>query len=172
MANFFYSLIRFFVAVFFILLGIIGMVIPWSETIRTALIQFVFENAVLISVFGFGCLLIGVILVTNIILNSRRRYYYVRSDHYAVSVNKLAVEQYVNTYWEQLFPNREIPSRITLKRNRIHITADLPYLPIEEQPQLVERIKDELDTHFKRWLGPKSQFNLRISFQKKPKEVS
>lgn len=171
MINFLYSLIQFVIALFFILVGIVGMMIPWSSAVRTKLVQFIQNDALAISLFSFAFLIIGTALATYIIMNSKRRYYHIRSDKYTVKVNEAIIEQYVSSYWKQLFPNRDIPSHIVLKKNKIQITADLPYLPMDQQQNLLERIKADLETLFKQQLGAKSEFNLFASFQAKPDRV-
>ena len=143
--------------------------IPWSAAIRTAFIQFILEDALALSLFGFGFILIGLAMVTHILQNSKRRYYYVRSDQ-SVLVNETALEEYVNAYWKQLFPGRDIPSRLTLKKNKIQITAALPDLPFDQQKQLMEKIKNDLDDHFKQLLGPQSEFSLMASFPPRKSE--
>lgn len=171
MSNFFYSLISFVIALFFMLIGVVGMMIPWSINIRNALATFIFENSLAISVFGFTFFVVGLAIVVNILLSTQRRYYKINSLNSSTSVDEAVIQQYLHTYWEQLFPKTDIPCHLTLKDNKIHIAIDLPYLPIQEQRPLLERIRKDLIEIFSRILGYRDEFFLSASFQTKPKET-
>lgn len=165
MNNFFYSLISFIVALFFILLGIIGILIPWSPGIRTDLVQFILNDYLVISLFGFATIIIGLSIAINILINTKRKYYHIRSDANAITVDETIIQQYLNAYWEELFPGSDIPSRITLKNNKIHISVDFPELPIGQQQLILERIKQDLRSKFAELLGYHNEFYLSSSFQ-------
>lgn len=164
MSNLLYSLISFSIAVFFILLGLICILLPWSPGMRTNVIQFILENSVTIFLFGFGFMMIGIFIVINILLSARRQYYQIQSDTNPVLVDESLIQEYVNGYWKELFPEAEIPSRLTLKQNKIHVQADLPYLSEPQQEILLERIKKDLKDLFGRILGYQEPFYLSISF--------
>lgn len=171
MSNLFYSLISFIIAVFFILLGVIGVMVPWSPGIRTDLIQFILDDSLAISLFGFASIVIGLAIVINILLNTKKRYYHIRSDSKAIDIDETVIQQYLATYWKQLFPGSDIPCRMILKNNKIHITVDFPHLPIAQQQLLLERIKEDLRTTFTKMLGYHNDFYLSASFQGKPKTL-
>ena len=168
MKNLLYSLISFVIALFFILGGIVCFLIPWSSGIRTELIQFILEDYIALSLFGLAFVIIGAAIAAYILLNSRRHYYTVRSTSHPIHVDESIIEFYINSYWKQLFPDREIPSRITLKQNKISLTADLPYMPAAQQKPLLNRIKNDLDDTFTKLLGHHPEFSLFISFQEAP----
>lgn len=169
MSNFFYSLISFIVAVFFIMLGVIGVIIPWSPGVRTDLIQFILDDSLAISLFGFASIIIGLAIVTNILLNTKRRYYRIRSDKNSIEVDETVIQQYLQAYWKQLFPDSDIPSRLSLKNNKIHIIVDLPPIPYGQQQLLIERIKTDLRSTFAKMLGYHHEFYLSASFQTEKK---
>lgn len=173
MHNFFYSLISFIVSLFFILFGIICMMFPWDADIRTAAIQFVLENSLAIVLFGFGMFLIGASVIVNLFQNVRKRYYHVRTDANAISVDENIIQSYLNSYWKNHYPNEEIPYRFTINKNKIHLYADLPYCPKPQQQTEVERIQSELSALLRRSVGLKTDFKLSLSFEreKSRKEV-
>src|SRR5262249_55002532 len=156
--------ISFVVALFFALVGIVCMIIPWSENVRLSLAQFIFEDFWTISFFGLALFVVGVAIATNVILNSRRQYYYIRSTDNLVAVDETVIQQYLANYWKQLFPDREIPYRLALKKNKIHISVDLPQLPLAEQRQLLERISQDLTQFFSKTLDYRDEFFLSASF--------
>ena len=112
MANLFYSLISFIIALFFIMAGIVAAMIPWSPIIRTALVNFLLDDALAISLFGFASIVIGLAIVVNILLGTRRRYYHIKTTLSSAFVDENVIHQYLATYWEQLFPGAEIPFQI------------------------------------------------------------
>lgn len=171
MSNLFYSLISLVVALFFMLIGIVGIMIPWSMDVRNLLTKFIFEDSLAISLFGFAFFIIGLAIVTNIILSTKRRSYKISSQNATTTVDEAVIQQYLNTYWKQLFPKNDIPCHLSLKNNKIHIAVDLPYLPIQEQKPLLERIRKDLIGIFAQVIGYRDEFFLSASFQAKPKEV-
>lgn len=171
MNHFLYSLISFIIALFFILLGIIGIILPWSPDVRSHIVNFIFEDSVFIFLFGLGFFFIGTAIVVNIIVSSRRRYYEVRSGSSLVKVDETLFQSYLNTYWKQMFPKNEIPNRVTLRKNKIHITADLPYIPLAQQKELLEKIEGDLNDIFNRILGHRHECLISISFQSEPEKA-
>ena len=169
MSHLFYSFISFVVALFFMLIGIVGLMIPWSINVRTLLTQFIFEDSLAISLFGFVFFLIGVAVAVNILFNASRRYYKINSKNVSTTVDEAVIQEYLNTYWKQIFPDNDIPCLLTIKENKIHIAVDLPYLPIQEQKPLLERIRKDLVGIFAKILGYSDEFYLSASFQSQPK---
>lgn len=147
------------------------MLIPWSSTIRTNLVSFILEDHLTIFLFGLAIFVTGFAIAAYILLGTRQRYYHLKSDQNPIIVDESIIEFYVNSYWKQLFPDREIPSRLTLQKNKISVTADLPYLPSDQQKPLLNRIKNDLDDTFTKLLGHRPEFSLFASFQAKPKEL-
>ncbi len=164
MHNLFFSLISFIIAIFFVLLGIISVMIPWSEEVRYGLVRFILEDALAISLFGCAFIVVGLAIAVNILLNSRRKYYHLRSGCNAIGIDENVIQQYLTVYWQQLFPDHDIPYRLTIKHNKIHINVDLPHLPLQEQRQLLERIKQDLQQLFTGKLGYQEEFYLTASF--------
>lgn len=172
MNYFLYSFISFIISVFFILLGVVGILLPWSSGVRTHLTQILLEESWFIFLFGIGFIIIGTAIATNLILGAKRRYYEIRSNHLVTKIDESLFQDYLSTYWKQLFPACEIPNQITLKKNKIHVAADLPYIPIEQQKTLLERIERDLNDIFNRILGLRYEYVISISFQAEPDKKS
>ncbi len=168
MAHFFYSLITFLIAIFFILLGIIGILIPWSSTIRGEVIDSIAEHSVAISLFGLSFIAIGIAVVMNILLSSKTSYYQFIVGKNHVYVDEAIIQSYLREYWKEIFSGQEIPNRITLKGNKINVVVDLPYVEPQQQTQLLDKIQRELTEIFDDMLGYRQQFHLSVSFQSEP----
>lgn len=141
------------------------MMIPWSLGVRHALTQFIFEDSLAISLFGFAFFVVGLAIATNILLSLRKRYYRISSGNTSTKVEEGVIEEYVTSYWQKLFPEHEIPYHLILKNNQIHLTVDFPYLPIQEQRPLLEKIRKDLLQIFSKVLGYQEEFFLSASFQ-------
>lgn len=170
MYNFFYSLISFIIALFFILLGIVGVMIPWSANVRADLIDFILKDSLAISLFGFAFIVIGLAIVSNILLNARRSYYHIKSGDHAIAVDEAVIHQYLKHYWKQLYPDHDIPYQLTIKHNKIHLNIDLPYQSVAEQRPTLERIRQDLRRLLNNQLGYQDEFSLSAAFQAAPKK--
>lgn len=168
MTHFFYSLITFLIAIFFILLGIIGILIPWSSNVRAEVISIISEHSIAISLFGLIFIAIGIAVVVNILLVSKTSYYQFTVGKNHVYVDETVIQSYLREYWKELFAAQEIPNRITLKGNQINVVADLPYVEPEQQTKLINKIQQELTELFGEILGYRQQFHLSVSFQPEP----
>lgn len=166
MRHFFYSFITFVIALFFILIGIGCMLIPWIHVIESAVIQFIIQNTVAIFLFGFAFFLIGCALIAQVMLASRRKYYYVRSGSNAVSVDENLIQECVATYWKAKFPGEEIPFNLEIKENKIHITVDLPYVAKDQQNLTLQAMENDIGHILASTLGYRNEFFLNVSFKR------
>lgn len=166
--NLLYSCISFAVSIFFILLGIIGLLLPWSDYLRADLVDFILGNSMAISLFGFGFLIIGLASLIYMIQGLKSRYYYVKVGKKSVIVHEEIIAEYLKTYWRQVFPGQEVSSRIVLKKKNLKLYADLPYVPKEEHQTLMNKIQEELQDIFVNILGYHNPFILALSFKSKP----
>lgn len=165
MHHLFYSLISLTVAIFFIMLGVLTVLLPWSPSVRTDLIQFILEDSLAIFLFGFVFICVGLAIVIYIILGTRRSYYRLKGGTQSVHIDEAVVQDYLDTYWKQLFPKTSIPTRLQIKKNKIHLIADLPFIPHAEQKKVLERIKTDLTEIFGSFLGYREPFYFTASFQ-------
>ena len=166
MNNLFYSLISLMVALFFIVLGVVGVLLPWSPLVRADLIQFILEDSLAIFLFGFVFIVVGLAIVIYIVLGTRRTYYRLKGGAQSVHIDEKVVQDYLDTYWKELFPLQQIPHRLQIHKNKIHLTADLPFIPYDEQKAVSDRIKQDLNEIFSSFLGYREPFYLTLSYTK------
>ena len=143
------------------------MMFPWFPELSVSMIEFVLENTIAISLFGFAFLTIGITFLANLIISGRHKHYRIKSGTNSVLVDEHLIQQYLEKYWENIFPDHEISNHLQLKNNRICLHADLPYLPLEEQRPLLQRIEKDLTNIFSKVLGYHQEFFLYASFQPK-----
>lgn len=170
MNHFFYSLMSFILALFFIMLGALSILMPWRPAMRTDLIQFLLENSIALSLFGLAFLTIGVAMVFSIILNAKRHYYEFKVGNNPVRVDEEVIQKYLQVYFEEIFPAQDVPCRLTVNKNLLHVTADLPYVPNTQRNVLIEKIQQDLKSLFSEHLGYNSDYYLSASFQADKKQ--
>lgn len=141
------------------------MIIPWSASIRESVVDFIVTNALVFSLISFVGVAIGVAIATTLVLSTKHKTYRVRGGNKGVLVDEVLIQQYLDTYWEKIFPKKEIPNRLYLKNNKIHVQADLPFVPLEDQRDLLKQFDQDLTEMFDKVLGYEQDFLLSISFQ-------
>lgn len=171
MRNILYSLISLAVALFFIVLGVLSMLLLFSPYVRNSLVQFILENSVMLFLFGFSFLVIGIAIVAHVIIGAQKKHYYIKSNNHSIYISEDVFQEYLDNYWKQLFPNQDVPNQVELKKDKIHITAELPFVPIPEQKKIITRIERDLSELFNRLIGYRKEYILSLSFQPEQKPI-
>lgn len=165
MNHFFYHLLSFIIGIFFICFGIICLFIPNSESKLNELVLFIIENPWLPYLASLFFLTIGVVVFINTRLNSKKHYYKIKAGNRVTVLDEKIFEQYLDTYWKELFPKSEIPSRASIKNNKLTITADLPFIPLSQQRPLIQQIEQDLNEILIKYLGYHQEYFISINFQ-------
>ncbi len=161
----FFYIVTALLAAFFGLLGILCILIPWSTQLRSDIVQFLLENSLTISIIGFGFLVIGVTMAVHLVLRAQKRSYHLHGSRPLVILDESLFQQYIGDYWKRVFPKYEVAHRLVLKKGGVHIVADLPFVPVQQQKLLLERIRSDLMDLFSRMLGYRGELFLSLSFQ-------
>lgn len=152
-------------SLFLIAMGLFGMGLAFSAAIRTEAITFILEQRWALFFVGLTLLLSGIILVGYVEKTSRRRYASIKTGQRACLLDESFIEQYLETYWKNLFPAQDIAYNLTIKKNKIKITAEFPALPPDEQKSFLEKQRHELRDLFGRLLGYPHDIILAASFK-------
>lgn len=159
----FYSAMNFLIACFFVLFGLLALILPWVAVLRRSFIDLLASNPLTMTVIGIGFVAVGAMMLISI-CGKQREYYHVKTGDRAVMVADSLLNDYVNNFWEQQFPNQEFVSNVTVKSNRIHIVADLPPLPFDEQRPFLKKAEELLGQLLADKVGYHRGFSLSISF--------
>lgn len=166
MAHFFYSLITFVVALFFVIFGLLSFMVQASQSIRSEVVLFMLEDTIFLFLFGTVSLLIGIAIVFYLIAGFKKRYVKIKSqNNHAFYLDESVFQDYLKSYWKQLFPKNDIANHIVLKKNKVLISSDLPYVPSSQQKALLIRIDRDLKDLFTRLLGYQQNYVITLSFQ-------
>lgn len=157
-------MIRGLLALFFLILGLLCVVVPLSEATRQLLIHFVQSQGLTLFLIGLGFLAIGGVILINLSINAKRRHYALRTGPLAVTVDVDLIHAYVKEYWSRRYPRSDIPFRISFPNKMIQISADLPDTPFLAQKSLLKEIERELQELLATYLGYQRPLRLLISF--------
>lgn len=165
LGRFFYLSIGFVVGSFFFIMGMFSIILPWSSFLQKITVQFILENTLVLSLFGLGFVLVGISIVIYTLLNTRRRYIFIRTGANAITLDENVVRQYLEAYWQEHFPMSHVPFQLTFKKHALQIIADLPFIPVSEQKSFLEGVKHDFGDLFGRLLGFPQDIHLIASFQ-------
>jgi hypothetical protein len=163
--RFFYLAISFIMGSFFFIFGAFSIILPWSSFLQTVATQFILDNTLILSLFGLGFVLMGLSIVIYTLLKTRHHYVQIRTGHLGITLDENIIHQYLETYWQEQFPQTHIPFNLNFKKNALQVIADLPSFPLQEQKILLERIKQDFSDLFGRILGYPHDVHLIASFQ-------
>lgn len=92
---------------------------------------------------------------------------HIRTGLFSVTVDEKMIYQYIELYWQKLFPYNQVPFNLSFKKHELEIIAELPSLPLIEQKNLLEKIKLDFSDMFGRLLGYPHDVHLIASFKDK-----
>lgn len=141
----------------------------WFPAIRLGIYNFISNYGTLLSIFGTGFLFVGISIIVYALVFAGRRYFYIRSGPREVAISEEIAKDYVSKYFQKLFTQKDLPCNLTVKRGKILISANLPYMPEDEQYALTQKINSDLSDILSYKLGYKAQYHLSISFEGPPK---
>lgn len=154
------------IALFLFLLGTACLFYPWASEMQSHLIEFLISSTRLIFLFGICFILLAIGIASNVWFRTKQSYYRMKVEPLPVTIDENVILGYLNAYWKQLFPESDIPCKITLNRNELYIEADLPFVGDAAKNDIIDRIEDDLKNIFLKTVGYKDPFYLTLSFQK------
>ncbi len=162
--HFFRNLINLSQAILFLILGAIGVIIPWSARLQEVATQFIQDRRIAVFIAGLGFLAIGVVLLISWRQLYKRHYYYVRSGKRSVAIDEKLVDGYLRTYWQDRFPELDIESQASLWNQQLQILVHFPPVPKPEQKQILTQVQNEVDELLTYYLGYHEPFRLTATF--------
>lgn len=163
--RFFYLTISFILGAFLLVVGFINLLLPWSFYLKDEIVRFVWEDNIFLPLFGLALILIGLSLLVYTIWNSKHRYLQIKTGPHSITLDENIIQNYLEAYWQELFPKHPVTSRFKIKKNSIQIVADLPSFPLSEQQKLIEKIGYDFSDIFGRLLGYGHEIDLIVNFR-------
>jgi len=165
LARFFYLSASFVIGMFFFLIGLFSILLPWFPYLQQISIHFILENSLILSLFGLGFTLAGISMAAYALLKSRRKYVEIRTGDLAVILDENVIKQYLEAYWQSHFPQAKVPYNIHFKKHSLQIIAELPSLSLSEQKAFLEEVKQDFHDLFSRVLGYPYDVHFITSFK-------
>lgn len=165
MNHFFYNLISFFNAAFFIILGLFCIVLPWSPSLQTSIIYFLMEQPLIFALFGAVLMLIGGGIAVYLFLILRHYSYRIISSKNPVDIDQKVIEGAFTQYWKELFPNQTIAHHINFSKHKILMEADLPYVQEKDQKAILKKIDQDIAQLLHEIIGYQKEYLISLNFQ-------
>lgn len=165
MSHFFYSFIKFCIGLIFVIAGAVAIALPWSPPVRTFVVDWILQGSTDLMLFGIAFAVIGLYLIVYSLMHSRVRYHRIRSDDPTIMISEPLVQDYLGSYWQSLFPQSDIPFRLQMNKKKIAIQADLPFIPLDDQKEILKKIESELTELFRQIFGYRNRLDIAISFK-------
>jgi hypothetical protein len=153
-------------ALFFILCGLMVLVLPWSNRAFEMAVEAIHAYRWLFTFFGIGLLLVGIALIGQIYLGNQRKYLSIKTGDNPVDASDAVIQDALKSYWENLFPEQDIPCKVDIKKNRIFLSVDLPYYPKEKQSDFLKKVERDLSILLKEMFAYTKSLHLKISFDR------
>ncbi|KIC71875.1 hypothetical protein DB44_CW00480 [Candidatus Protochlamydia amoebophila] len=164
--RFFYVAISFIFGAFFFVVGVFSIALPWSELLQNAIIRFLTENTLILSLFGLGFALIGLSIFIYTAISTKHRYTFIKTGNRSISIDENLIEQYLKSYWKEQFSQSEVPFQLMIRKNFLQVAADLPAMPEEDQKNVLEKINRDFSYLFGEVLGYPHEVHLIASFNR------
>lgn len=153
-------------ALFFILLGVFAFLLAFSLSIQLLSINLIQNHFWVWFFLGLGFFIVGGALTAYVLLTRRKKYLTTQTGNHQIKVSEAVIDEYLKSYFEKLYPQEHIPYRFLIKKRKMQIIADLPYIPLEEQKRVLKSIESDLETILSHYLGYNSGLEISISFDK------
>lgn len=163
--HFFYTLSVFIIGLFFILLSISVFLIEIFESLKIDALNFLLQDDLFLPIFGFIALLIGVAIIFHVFDSLKKRYHHVQSKKGDYYLEEKVFKDSISTYWKNLFPDQEIQTLIILNKKNLKIVANLPFISLDKQKDLLSKIDRDLKNILHNQIGYYKPYVLSISFE-------
>ena len=160
----FLGLCTIFFSLLLVSAGLCLALMPWLPTLQALLLQLT-EASPMSSFFaGFSLVLLGFSLLSLAVYLHRQRPLVLRMGPRSIEVNTQVINRYVAHYWKQVFPEQPVTTAVTLKGRELHIDAELPDTPLENQRRILQRAEHDLIELFAKVLDYHKDFVLSVHF--------
>lgn len=165
MQNVFTTILMFMLGLFIAIAGFLTMLLPLVERMRNAIIYLLTEKPYTIAFIGLPVFLIGSAIILYLLVNSQKRYFYIRGGNESLQVSLSIVSAYVSDYLKRLFGLKDLACDVHCRNEKLTIHAALPYVPEDEQGPLSQRINTDIEEILLNKIGYMRQFNLSLALR-------
>jgi hypothetical protein len=156
------------VAIYSLLFMFVGLYVAFlsrNPALRRLFSDYLLEHHTMILWSGIAIFCFGLLIFCSCFFLFKNRYYMISMGGLDTALDEQVVYKYVKCYWHDILPHERVSSTVEILKNKIVVHADLPYVPYEEQEDLLRDIERGLRKVFAANLGYFQDFSLSISFK-------
>ena len=131
--NFFLKVFSLLSSIFLLFIGVFILFITWASQFREATVKTIEHRPEFFTIISIVFLITSIVILVVHHFVRKKHYYKIEMGKHNVSINKNVIEKYVTYYWNELNLEKEIQSQVIVKNNKLHIIADFPSIPINQQ---------------------------------------
>lgn len=159
----FFSAVHFFIVVFLFGAGIFFLGIPKAPKLRDFFVRLFSQEYELFTLIGASTLFLALILTLGFYAMHRGQFYKLKMTKHDAAINVSLIRNYVEKYWEMEFPKEKCTVEVFLTlKQEIHITAEMPHIPLKAQRKFLQKAEEELGEIFAKNLGYKQPFYFTV----------
>jgi hypothetical protein len=168
--NLLFSAVQLIFVVALFLLGGLFLGLSHVPQFRDRIAQFFLSDSESLMSIGYAILGVATLLFSGFYAMHRGSYFQVEMGSSRLDVDPSVIQNYVQSYWNDIFPEQQLETQILLRRNKkIEILAEMPPMADEELTELLTQIETELSCLLEHILGYRSDFLITVtSTCKKP----
>jgi len=163
--RFFKIALTMIVSLFTLFLSVIFMTTPWNRHLRKWFVKSLIESKMAMFSLGLVFLAFTLLLIFTIVRLSRRRELVIPTKGGRVVLNQKVFEDYLQQYWQRLFPNHVVDQKVVMKKDHVKIIVDFPPVPKGDEQKILDKVHDDLGDLFQKIVGYEGEFELTYSFR-------
>lgn len=159
-----FSAVQFIFVVVLFLIGGLFLGMEHSPQIRALMVRFVAENQGTMAIVGYGVVGCAFLLLCGFFSMHRGSYYQIEMQRSLVHVEPDVVRDYVQSYWNDIFPGQKIEAEVVFHgKRKIEIIARAPDFDEEAMNHLLPQIEEELGLLLAHAFGYRREFLLTMT---------
>lgn len=137
--------------------------LSYSNGLRQEVVSLILDHSLLLRFIGLGALLFALFLIYTYRRIRGKKFYQIKWGDNKALVDKIIIEEYVQDYWKESFPDEpELPEVTIRAKNRLEIMARLPKVSEDDEEGLLSRVENELGVLLARHLGYEDDLYLTL----------
>ena len=163
--NLFLSSLSLLFILFLALTGVILLLLANSSEFKGLFLALVHESSSLFTLSGSLLIVLSVCLAMSLSGLTSKKYLEIKMGKNRISIDEHLVEQLLQGFWQSLYPEKDIPQQVLVKKNKIEVIVALPATAEEKQQNLLAKIETHISHLFEDKLGYTDEFILLVNFE-------
>lgn len=157
--------VNFLLGLFFIVVGIAGLILPWSSTLQNALIELISYESSLLAILGFAFLCIGIALLAYVSMQKRGNRIFLRLKPHPIEVDQNLIVGALDVYWKEVLQGQSVFTQVIPGKKSLLIKAEMPPMNELQQEELLKKIQPELENLLHETIGIPHDIKVELHFR-------